>query len=284
MTTRDLATGAVAVVVVGIVWLQGQAMTEQGRAVAATQEHVRLTLHGSTPTMAWSPDGRRVAVSASYTYFGHEAAISSHRSELGIWVVDATSGEKRRISNEQGYHPIWLDDATVAWGHSPYEDGDDGLFVGMADELSVRRIGTMEGVYHTLPAKEGGVLYWSGWPEEQGWMIADPATGLLSSAGVGAGVTSWQVPRNKVKSQCLQQVGKTRLMASRSGDEPHWVIQSGGERHPLSMKPYVFGEDEFAPDEHKGMVRPCLSPDGKKVAFFVAGEGETFGLRIGAVP
>lgn len=284
MTTRTLATGAVAVVVLGAVWLQGQAMTGQGQAVASTQERVRITLHGNTPTMAWSPDGRRVAVSASYTYFGHEQAISSHRSELGIWVVDAESGQKRRISREQGYHPLWLDNASVAWGHSPYEDGQGGLFVGMADDLSVRRIGTMEGVYHTLPAKEGGILYWSGWPEDRGWTLADPASGRLSSAGVGEDVGSWQVPRAKVTSQCLQQVGKTRLMATRSGDKPHWVVQVGEQRHPLSVKPYVFGEDEFAPEGHKGMVRPCLSPDGKKVAFFVAGEDESFGLRIGTIP
>lgn len=264
-----------------LVLAQGHAMSEDP---ARSGPAVQLVLHGNTPTLSWSPDSTRVVVNASYTYFGFDASIEQHKDQLGVWVVDARSGLSTRVGTDQGYHPLWLDDRNVAWGHSVYEAGAAGLYRSPADRSEVTRVGTMEGVNHTLLAKEGGVLYCSGFPEDAGWTRVDLQSGQPAKVdGVTDG--SWTPPRAHFVDQCLQRVGPVSLSRGFERGKQRIFVVRDGKRTILTGEPYQYGVgDPWLPDAHKGAVRACLSPDGHRVAWFVGGSDGGYALRIGTVP
>lgn len=276
--TQWMWAGAAALL--GASWLQSLA-TSDGTAIAAPSERVDITLHGGTPSMAWSPDSKRIAINAAYRYYGDEAQIERYRSELGVYVVDATTGAKVRVGTEQGYHPLWLDQNVVAWGNSLYEDGADGLWASPADRSAPRRIGSVDNVHHTVRSKDGGIAFFE---MSHGWAVANPKTGAITRLPQ-AGRDSWVAPKDQTADQCLQQANGAQLAQMEVEGKKRWVVRVGDQTHPLTPKPFAFGVgDEWLPDGHKGLVRPCLSPDGQKVAFLVQEDGGGFRLRVGDVP
>ena len=269
---RHRSVGALLVFAV----LQGWALSREPVQAAVPPAGVDVDLYGATPTMAWAPDSRRVAVSAAYRYYGDESNLEQNRASLGVYVVDAASGRKLKLSTEQGYHPLWLDASTVAWGLSHYEDGTPGIFVSGADAPAPVRLGSIQSAHHTRLAKGGGVLFFD---PDGGWSVADRATGK-ATAIAGSERDSWHAPDDRVVDQCLQKSGDARLVKGAT-DAEGWMLQVGVVRSALSPQPYIFGAgDDFLPPEHRGPVRGCLSPDGKQVASFSATKDGAFRLSI----
>ena len=264
----------------GLAGLQPQGGGEP--LTAFVQPQARLRLHGSTPSLAWSPDSRRVVVNAAYSYYGHDEAIARHRDSLGIWVL-GTGGERMHVFGGQGYHPFWLGKDNVGWGHSRYEDGEPGLYTAPArPQAPVRRIGRLEGIHRTLLARDGRVLAYVGFPEYERWSLIDPDTGAVEPIGELREVSSWKTPDKYARSQCRQQVGGARLIGVA---EHGFVLQRAGQRWGLSPQ----GLFQFSGRSgQSGPVRACLSPDGRWVAL-LSGPPQGAGgyaaeLRIAAVP
>lgn len=276
MSWSRISSVALAVAIVGSAALQASSMSEAGMGPVRIAGDTVFTLHGNTPSMAWSADSSRLVVNAAYTYYGWRDQIEEHEHELGVYVVDPAKSSFVKVGAESGYHPLWLDPSTVAWGHSPYEHGAAGLYTSPADRREITRIGLMEGVYHTLPAKEGGVLFWSGFPEDMGWASIEPAAQSPRSVPRPKGMSredfknSWKRPPGAFIDQCAA----TGPGAPRVNFEGVWVVHSaGGEKMPLAGRPYVFDYEGGPPKlpAPESVVAPCLSPDGAWVAWLTHG-------------
>lgn len=275
---RGLSRAAFVGVIGAILVAQGRAA--DGDAAATT---VELVLHGNTPSLSWSPDSTRVVVNSSFTYAVDAPAIEAHRDSLGVWVVDARSGAAVRVGTEQGYHPLWLDAGTVAWGHSVYEQGPAGVYRSPADRSEVTRVGTVEGVNHTLLAQSGGLMFFSGFPESGGWTAIDPDTGETRALSLSE--DSWTRPTEAV-DQCPQRVGDVALVKGLAKGKPRTFVVRSRKKVLLEGNPYLCGVgDPWLPEAHTGAVRACLSPDGARVAWFSRTAGSaTYTLRVGPVP
>lgn len=252
------------------------------RAPAAVAEPYSLRLHGSTPTMAWSPDGKRVAVASAFEYYGFGQIPKQLTGHTGIYVVDPAARSHWRVSTDQGYHPVWVDKDTLAWGHSPYEAGTPGLYVAALKGMqsSVRQVGTWKGVYHTGLATRGKrIVFFSGFPEYKGWVQVDLKTAALTPlAGAGAagkGADSWVPPKGAMVSQCLQRAGGARAGISASGS---FLLETRSQNVNVPSPPFLFynynGSGTGTSCDkagHCGAVLPCLSPRGDSMAYVSPG-------------
>ncbi|MBW2701636.1 MAG: hypothetical protein JRF33_12540 [Deltaproteobacteria bacterium] len=242
---------------------------------------VSMLLHGSTPSMAWSPDGRRVLANASYEYYGYDAEIRSHAEKLGIWILDAYMGQSTRVFDGQGYHPFWLGNQSVGWGHSKYEDGPPGLFVAAARGMApVRRIGTLAGVHRTAAGRNGKILVYVGWPEYKRWGYVDPDSGAFAPLPALEKVSSWKTPKNLIEDQCLQTQGDIKL--TRDG-KFGVLLEVGGRRFRLATEPLFRFSGDYGSGAAKA-VSACLSPSGEHVAYLVNAGRAKSELRIAAIP
>jgi hypothetical protein len=219
---------------------------------------VERSLHGSTPSLAWSPDGRRLAVNAAYGYYGHEAALARHRAGLGVWILDAARGRVERVASQQGYHPFWLDGSTVGFACSGYEDCPEGLFLVPAEGGAPRALGDLKTVHRALLARDGRILVYQGYQGGEAWYLVDARSGERQPA-LGERVDSWSRPSLAV-DQCPQKVGRVEVRWERD----RLVLGTAFGEHSLEAEPFVF---RGSGGTGAGPVPPCLSPDGRLVAF-----------------
>jgi hypothetical protein len=260
-------------------------------AVSGEKQPLVIKLHGSTPTLAWSPDSSRLAVASAYEYFGFGRLAKQHRATTGIYVVNPSRRKHRRVSRDQGYHPLWLDKRTVAWGHSPYELGTAGLYVARLSKRGarIRRVGTFKGVYHTRRAKSGRrVVMYSGFPEYKRWVTVNLKTGSFKPIP-GGSRDSWSAPAKAVRSQCLQKMGKVRARVTTTG---RFHLETASQNVPLPGTPFTFynyngsgRRRSCSRRGHCGPVKPCLSPNGRWLAYVTQGSTTgRFRLRVVKVP
>ena len=245
-----------------------------------------LSLHGSTPTMSWSPDSSRVVSNSSFEYYGFDELIEKRREDLGIYVLDVATGKSQKIYKEQGYHPFWVSPDRIGWGHSGYEDGTDGLFFSELEKPKVEKIknkNIKHGVFHTVMGKDGKILFW----KNSGWHSFEPKTKKVEwletkreeSKSWGA---SWDLPEELVQNQCLQKVDDVEVYIKNGY---YSLKTSKGEvtvtrDDPFKFFNYGYNTCEVDPS-HCGYVKACLSPDKNFLSYFIRAEGRTgYTLKI----
>ena len=259
-------TGIIAGLVLGLI----VTMAESGRMEANVGERrnelmVEMTveLHGATPSMAWSSDSNGLAVNAAFEYWTDFETLERYESSLGIYVLNLDAKQARHLHKEAGFHPLWVDDETVAWGNSLWNEGTSGVFIG---ELNgeVRRLVEDVWVFFTLPSiNPGKVLFLT----EGSWYDVDVKTGVTSLVGPAVGDEFdlvWNGPTDMVADQCLQEVGDTSVAA----EDDKYVVSAGRRRYETAHAPFVFKHDWSCGEEGAcGPVKACLSPDGKRLAY-----------------
>jgi len=225
------------------------------------------SIFGDTPTIAWSPDGTRLAVANQVNYLNTPA----NPSDVGIDVMDIQSGKRTRVHEGPGYHPVWLSNTSMAFGCSPYEcDKGEGLYLLRIGERA--KLALSRGVYHTRADKNGGVLFFSGFPEYEGWMTVDTSTMRPRSLGVDK--DSWKPPQKALEDQCPTHVGARRVSA-RAGKVILQDDDTGQTQELLAATPW-----RLSWPENGGVIQPCLSPDGRFVVYFSQRMGSGFiGVR-----
>lgn len=268
--------------------------SQRGKRKLKKARTINLRLHGSTPSMAWSPDGRRLAFNAAYEYFGFQDEERANRGSLGVFVADMSDGRISRVSTTQGFHPLWLTNTRLAWGNSPYEEGAEGLYTAelkRKGKPKITRIGMFKGVYHTLPAAKGGILMYSGFPEYQRWVTVDPKTGKtvpLSTSGKQRSQSqSWEKPAGMFGEQCLQQAGKISVYVDRN--DGRIFLTTKNATLEMEQQSYIFrnygSPGRCSVQGHCGPVRACLSPKGRYLAYFSAtGTRGEYMLHVLPVP
>ncbi|MEO1173719.1 MAG: hypothetical protein AAFX94_16960, partial [Myxococcota bacterium] len=243
--------------------------------VKAELKRVTFDLHGSTPTLAWSPDSKRLLVNTAYEYFGHEASLARYKNELGVYVVDADTGEGSHVYRGTALHPIWLADDQIAWGSSTYEANEDaGLYVARLEDgvATPRRVaGVEKGVHHVAPGVSGGALFVEvDWSKPAEWKRYDPSAD--ETFVVARANDTWVPPAKHVDSQCRTELGGRVAIGDGEGIR---IKDSDGSLVPVSDEaPYRYNVGDWVCDGPNQGVQSgqcaytpaCFSPDGNRLA------------------
>lgn len=226
-------------------------------------------IFGDTPTVAWAPDNVRLAIANQVNYLNTPAPPG----EAGIDIVHAETGQRARVHSGPGYHPVWLGEGDqIAFGCSTYECNDAGQGIYLLDLGKRARRALAHGAYHTRAAKDGGVIFFSGFPEYEGWMSWD-----LRSAKpkrIAGPEDSWKAPTAPLADQCPSKVGDRRV--EQRGEQVFVIDAATGSRHAIvTAEPW-----NLAWPGDRGAIQPCLSPDGRFVVYFSQRGGAGFvGVR-----
>jgi len=226
------------------------------------------SLLGDTPTVAWSPDSSRLAIADQINYLNTPADPKT----VGIDVLDVASGERKRVVHGPGYHPVWITLDSIAYGCSPYEcDKTQGLYLLRLDGSVAQRV-LDRGVYHTRASKNGSVLFFSGFPEDEGWMIMDSVR--FSTRPLGDTKDSWSPPAQALDDQCPPKTSGKRVEAR---DDKIVLHDDAGRTSEVASAPAF----RLAWPADGRVVKPCLSPDGRFVVYFSQrrGQGSMIGVR-----
>jgi formylglycine-generating enzyme required for sulfatase activity len=129
-----------------------------------------LQIYGDTPSLAWSPDGRRLAfASASYEHAGSRREAEP---EVGaVHVFDRQTRAVTQVADRAGYRPRWVDDHHLSvlctgddWDHlNDCLQGDGEILpVGAADGTSPPSAPALEWVeYDACPDHIDPVEVWT---------------------------------------------------------------------------------------------------------------------------
>ncbi len=226
-------------------------------------------IFGNTPTVAWAPDGVRLAIANQRNYLD----VPAPPGQAGIDVVHAETGKRMRVHEGPGYHPAWISNESVAFGCSAYEcdpGPGEGVFLMKIGDKARRAL--KRGVYHLRAGKDGGVLFFSGFPEYEGWMSWDLRS--TKAKPIAGPEDSWQPPTEPLADQCPRKVGERRV--EQRGDQVFVTDAGTGERRVVVVAPPW----QLAWPSERGAIQPCLSPDGRFVVYFSQrGGGGFVGVR-----
>ncbi len=259
--------------------------------LAAASAKMTFPLHGSTPTLAWSPDGKKLLMNAAYEYYGFDKEEERDFDVMGLFVVDVETGERRRLWSKQAYHPLWLSNDQIAWGVSEYEDHENsGLFVATldGDDTIARKIETPdENVLNTQPAKGGGVLFFAdNWTDKAAWYRYDPREDRVSEVAKGDREygAAWYPPAQYVEDQCVQAVEDVEVRVNGAVVVQSEKYQEGKElarEAPFAFEPMAGSCDTL--EGKCGPILPCVAPTGKHVAL-IKGLEESGKLEVEVHP
>jgi len=244
-----------------------------------------LSLHGSTPTLAWAPDSKRLAFNSAFQAFDDAAETGPAKSSAGVYVWEVGEKAAARVSREPGYHPSFTDATTLAWSNSGYDWGQDGIFTAdlKAKGAAPKRLLEVEWVSRVAPAKDRDLLYHAG----SGWRAINPKTGTMSAAfpqcesadehdfDPACEQGAWDLPHHLVADQCLKEVTNLslRVLDGKVVELTETADDSEKSRRFDEKPLYIFKHDYK--EGAAGPVGPCLSPDGTKVAWVAAGPAQS---------
>ncbi|MBN1945178.1 MAG: PD40 domain-containing protein [Bradymonadales bacterium] len=235
--------------------------------------------YGNTPSLAWSPDGSRLAFNSAFRSARNRDEVAALSEALGLYLYEREGAAVRRLVPEQRYHPAWLGNERIASACSHYEICTEGLYLTGLDGASQHALDA--GVYHTVAVDDHQVLFYSGYPEYTQWNRLDIQTSTRETELSAA--CSWEPPAEMFVDQCLQQVGEMRVLS----DEAKGLWVQIGTEPPVLLDthlPFVFTRRAYScQQEHRGPVAPCLSPDGRQVAYVASAENG-MELRVHGLP
>jgi Tol biopolymer transport system component/imidazolonepropionase-like amidohydrolase len=219
---------------------------------------------------AWSHDGSRIAFA------------SDRGSPLGasynLWVLDVASGEVRRLTNNPAENrmPSWSpDDREIAF-HSTREDGHSVWAVQVSDGIE-RKVSTAMSTVEAPSWGPGGQIVYHAAPPNESRLEVDgqPLTGTENAFPFRA---SWLSPTEFF----YVSDGKIRKRSLKGGEAQTIEFESTLQ---VTQPQYTRRKRDFdstTPRHALGIVRPVLSPDGKRIAF--AALGDIYVMTIGGKP
>src|SRR5579883_451944 len=219
---------------------------------------------------AWSHDGSRIAFA------------SDRGNPLGgsynIWVLDVASGVVSRLTHDPSENrmPSWSpDDREIAF-HSTREDGHSVFAVRVSDG-SERKIETATSSVEAPSWGPGGQIVYHAAPPNQSRLEMDGKP-LTRQENVFPFRVSWLSPTEffyvsdgKIRKRNLSG-GESQTIEFRA------TLQVTRPQYQRRKRDF----DSTAPRQALGIVRPVLSPDGKRIAF--AALGDIYVMSIGGKP
>jgi Tol biopolymer transport system component len=219
---------------------------------------------------AWSHDGKYIA-------FASDRDIPLG-SSYNIWVLEVATGNIRRLTNNPAENrmPSWSpDDKEIAF-HSTREGSNSVWAVNVAD-LKERKVSSSTGVVEAPSWSPVGRIVYHALPEGESRLEVDGKS-LTGSENAFSFRVSWASPTDFY----YVSDGKIRKRSVNGGDAQTIEFKATMQVTPAR---YTHRKRDFtstAPRQALGIVRPVLSPDGKKIAF--AALGDVYTMTIGGKP
>ncbi len=232
--------------------------------------------------LTWGPyDDREPA----YSHDGTHLAFSSDRgnplgSSYNIWTLDLRSGELKRLTDNPAENrmPTWSpDDKEIAFA-STRDEGDSVWAVSVADGRE-RKVSTATGAVDAPSWGPGGkIVYHSA--AGGGSRLEVDGKPLTGSENAFAFRASWSSPYDFY----YVSDGKIRRR-SLEGGEANSIEFTATMQVTRAAGTYTRSKRDFdsvTPRQALGIVRPVISPDGKRVAF--AALGDIYVMSLGGKP
>ena len=232
--------------------------------------------------LTWGPYDDR---EAAYSHDGTRLAFSSDRgdplgSSYNIWTLDLRSGELKRITDDPSENrmPAWSPDDTEIAFASTRDSGNSVWAVRVADGQT-RKVSTAAGTVDAPSWSPGGkIVYHS--TAGNGSRLEVDGKALTGDENAFAFRGSWASPTDFY----YVSDGKIRRR-SVDGGLPQTIAFTAMMQVTRAAGTYTRRKRDFdsaAPRQALGIVRPVISPDGKKVAF--AALGDIYVETIGGKP
>lgn len=218
----------------------------------------------------WSHDGTKLAFSSDRG--------DSIGSDYNIWIMDARTGDLRQLTKDpaEDFMPSWSpDDKEIAFASTR----ENGASVWAVDTVSgtERKVATTAGRVDAPSWGPGGQIVYHDTVAGQSRYEADgkPLTG---GENAFAFRVSWASPTEfyyvsdgKIRKRALEG-GSARTV------EFSATMQVTRPQYTRRKRDF----DSTAPRQAVGIVRPVISPDGRKVAF--AALGDIYTMNVGDKP
>jgi serine/threonine-protein kinase len=211
-------------------------------------------------SIAWSPDGKRIA----YVNGNQPWLISGNTSTTSIWVVDAEGGEPFPITSEDylNMSPQWLPDSQHLLFMSD-RDGPRGIYsvaIGPRGPLAEPRVVAAGTDAHTISVSADGTrLAYSKFLHRQNiWSLPVPESEPLSTRDAEAVTTGNQV----IESAHISSDGE-------------WLAYESNRRGNMDIyrQPLKGGEAQLVADAGEELWAPEWSPAGTELVVF-DGDGD----------
>ncbi|PYR24726.1 MAG: amidohydrolase [Acidobacteria bacterium] len=227
----------------------------------------------------WSHDGTRIA-------------FSSDRSRnYDIWILDTRTGNVRRVTKDpaQDYAPAWSpDDREIAFLSTRQKPGEASSPGAGQPQTSVWSIDVDTGAERQLSATRGrlGPPTWSGDGKQAIYtVIADGGARIeIGGQSVAAGEDVFPYRVQWISPGDLLYTADGKIKRRTVGSDRSQTVEFSATI-PLRRANYTkrtHDVDSRAPRRALGIVRPVVSPDGKRVAF--AALGDIWVMDIGSKP
>ena len=218
----------------------------------------------------WSHDGTRLAFSSDRG--------NSLSSDYNIWIMDARTGDLKQLTKDpaEDFMPSWSpDDKEIAFA-STRENGAGVWAVDVARGTE-RKVATAAGVVNAPSWGPGGqIVYHDTVPNESRYEV-DGKT-LTGSENAFAFRVSWASPTEFY----YVSDGKIRKRAVGGGSAQTVQFSATLQVTRAQYTHRTRDFDSTTPRQAVGIVRPVISPDGKKVAF--AALGDIYAMDVGGKP
>ena len=219
---------------------------------------------------AWSHDGTRIAFASDRG--------SPFGSSYNIWVLEIGSGAISRLTDNPAENrmPSWsADDKEIAF--SSTRDGGDAVWAVNVADRKERKVSTATSAVEAPSWSPGGKIVYHSAPEGESRLEVDgkPLTGKENAF-------SFRVSWASATDFFYTSDGKIRKRSVAGGDAKTVEFKATLEVNPARYTRRKRDFSSTAPREALGIVRPVLSPDGKKIAF--AALGDIYTMTIGSKP
>src|SRR5262249_34404047 len=219
-----------------------------------------------------------------YSHDGTKIAFSSDRgdqlgSDYNIWTLDVRNGELKQLTQDpaEDFIPSWsTDDKQIAFA-STRDDGN-GVWVVDVATGAEGRLSAAEGRVDAPSWGPGGQIVYHDTADGQSRFEADGKS-LTGSENTFAFRASWASPTEfyyvsdgKIRKRSVNGAGAAQTIQFTA------TLQATRAQYAHRKRDF----DSQAPRKAVGIVRPVVSPDGKRIAF--AALGDLYVMNIGGKP
>jgi Tol biopolymer transport system component len=233
---------------------------------------VAIVQDGQAHSVAWSPDGARIAYVSGNPDFVFSESLLGNVAPSRLMVVPASGGTPEALTDGRALalSPVWLDARTLLFvrGSGGIRDIYRLRLRGNRAAGEAVRVTTGLNPHGMVLARDGTLVYSVLAHVSNIWGIALPETGVSTMREADRVTVGQQLVEDL---DALPEVGYLLYDSNAEGSQDIWLLTGAGTR-PVQLT--RDSTDEFG---------PAWSPNGKEIAFYSMRNGirQVFVMRAG---